>query len=186
MEDERIIDLFFERDEAGISEASLKYGKYLNTVAYRILGNPEDTEECVNDTWIRTWNSIPPTRPTILRAFLAKITRNLALNRVEEQNAKKRGAGEGTVCLDELEEVVADGSSVEAEIDREALREAIDDFLRGLSREQRNLFLQRYFHFYSIAELSEMYGWGESRIKTALFRIRKDLKEYLLKEGFTV
>jgi len=186
MEDERIIDLFFQRDEAGISEASLKYGKYLKTVAFRILGDHEDTEECVNDTWVRAWNSIPPTRPEILKAFLARITRNLALNRMEEKNAEKRGSGEGTVCLDELEEVVADRSSVEEEIEKQALIEAIEQYLGTLSSDQRNLFLQRYFHFYSIQDLARMYDWGESRVKTTLFRLRNGLKTYLRKEGFTV
>jgi len=186
MEDEMIIDLLFQRDEDGLREAGVKYGKYLKTVAFRILGNSEDTEECLNDTWVRTWNAIPPERPTYFRAFLAKIIRNLALNRLEEQSAKKRGSGETAVCLDELSEVIADPSSVESEMEGEALREAIDRFLLGLMQEQRNVFLQRYFYFYSIKELSQMYGWGESRLKTTLFRIRNSLKEYLLKEGFTV
>jgi len=186
MEDEKIIDLFFARDEDGIREASGKYGAYLRTVAYRILRNEEDTEECVNDTWVRAWNSIPPSRPTVLRAFLAKITRNLSLNRLEEQNALKRGFGETALCLSELGECVAGRSSVEEELDRELLEQAIDRFLKSIPADRRNLFLQRYFLLYSIQELAEMRGWGESRCKTALFRIRNSLKEYLEKEGFVI
>ena len=186
MEDEKIIDLYFQRDEAAISESDRKYGHYLKTVSYNVLRNTEDSEECVSDTWLHAWNSIPPTRPRILKAWFAKVTRNLSLNRLQESRAQKRGGGETDVALDELEECLPSVESVEDQIDGIVLSDMITSFLTELPKKHRIIFLQRYFYACEIKEIAELNHVGESYVKTLLFRIRNRLKEALEKEGITV
>ena len=186
MEDEKIIDLYFQRDETAIRESEQKYGHYLKTISYNVLRNTEDSEECVNDTWIHAWNSIPPTRPRILKAWFAKVTRNLSLNRLQESRAKKRGGGEADVALDELEECLPSMRSVEDQIDGIVLSDMITSFLAELPKKHRIIFLQRYFYACEIREIAELNHVGESYVKTLLFRIRNRLKEVLEKEGITV
>ena len=186
MEDERIIDLYFQRNEDAISESDRKYGHYLKTVSYNVLRNTEDSEECVSDTWLHAWNSIPPIRPRILKAWFAKITRNLSLNRLQESRALKRGGGETDAALDELVECIPDSHNVEDQIDGIVLSDMITEFLSGLPKKHRVIFLQRYFYACEIKEIAALNHVGESYVKTLLFRIRNRLKEALEKEGIAV
>ena len=186
MEDEKIIDLYFRRDETAISESQAKYGSYLKTVSYNVLRNTEDSEECVSDTWLHAWNAIPPTRPRILKAWYARVTRNLSLNRLQENRAKKRGGGETDTALSELEECIPDNRNVEDEIDGIVLSDMISEFLAGLPKRQRVIFMQRYFYACEIREIAELHHVGESYVKTLLFRLRNRLREVLEKEGISV
>lgn len=182
MKDSEIVELYWNRSEQAILETKTKYDRYCTAVAYNILSSSEDSEECVSDTYLRTWNSIPPCRPENLKAYLGKITRNLALDRVKANNAKKRG--EVLLVLDELTTVGLD--AVEEEINRKLLSEAITAFLRTLPPMKRRIFVLRYWYFDSIPTIAEKTGWSDNRIKVDLFRTRKKLAEYLKREGFTL
>ncbi len=186
MEDEKIVSLYFERNEEAISESVTKYGNYCHTISYNVLRNLEDTEECVNDTWIHAWNAIPPTRPVSLKAFLGKIARNLSLNRLQENNAKKRGNGETNALLDELQEILSAPQTVEEEVEAKLLKEMIDSFLAGLSEKYRIVFMQRYWYFYSVEEIAKLNGYTVNNVKSLLFRTRNRLKDYLEKEGISL
>lgn len=186
MEDSAIIDLFWARSEAAISEASNKYNAYLRQIAKNILSTQEDCEECVNDTLFNAWGSIPPARPLSLKAFLGKIARNLALDRYRADNAKKRGEGNVALAMDELFDL-SDGRDHEsAMIDRIVLKPVLEDFLRGLKEEERRLFLKRYWYFMSIKEIAEDMGLGESKVKTTLMRTREKLRDRLNSEGIEI
>ncbi len=186
MEDEKIVALYFERNEDAIQESEVKYGKYCHTISYNVLRNVEDTEECVNDTWIHAWNAIPPTRPVSLKAFLGKIARNLSLNRLQENHAQKRGNGENYTALEELDEILSAPRTVEEEVEGKLLKETIDLFLEGLSEKYRIVFMQRYWYFYSIEEIARLNGYTVNNVKSLLFRTRKRLKDHLEKEGVTL
>lgn len=179
MEDELILDLYWKRSETAISETELKYGRYCRSIAYNVLQSNEDTEECVNDTWLRAWESIPPQRPNRLSAFLGRITRNLALDRYDYNHAAKRSAS-FDLLLSELNECIPDTRDDYA---RAELTQILETFLRSLPRDRRNLFLRRYWHCEPIDELSRRYGMSVSSVKSTLFRIRNKLKVYLEKEG---
>lgn len=183
MEDSAIVELFLARDEAAIAHSEVKYHRYLEQIAYNILYNRQDAEECVNDTWIRAWGAIPPHRPTCLGAFLGKIVRNLALDRYKAEHTEKRGGGEFTLSLDELAEVLPDA---EQELREEELGAAISAFLRTQKPLASKIFVCRYFYAESIADIGERFGFSESKIKSILFRVRNRLKEYLEKEGIEV
>lgn len=185
MEDTRIIELFFERSEEALVESERKYGRYCGTIALNILGNREDAEECVSDTWLRAWNAIPPMKPRILKAFLGRITRNLALNVLEKNRAEKRGGGEGTAVLDELEEWIADSHAEVWSADRYVLTETLNRFLKELPEEKRTIFIRRYWHMDQVKEIAEDLGIGESKVKMTLLRTRNALAEVLRKEGIT-
>ena len=184
MEDSKIIELYWERSEQAIMESTKKYGKHCNSIAYRILNNRQDAEECVNDTWLRAWNSMPPVRPGILSAFFSKITRNLSLNRYEKQNALKRGKGEMPFVLEELEECIPAGGTVEESVDLKYLTALLNQFLAGQTEENRQLFVLRYWYLYPVREIAKQCGMGESMVKMRLLRMRKELKELLCKEGY--
>ena len=186
MQDEKIISLYWERSQEAIAATSEKYGRYCHTVAWNILYDEQDSEECVNDTWLRAWNAMPPQRPTFLKAFLGKITRNLALNRYEAHRAARRGSGETALCLDELEGIVSGKEDTEEAVDRMALGAALNRFLEGLRPEERRIFLQRYWYMCPVREIAERAGCGESRIKMQLLRLRARLKEELEKEGIRI
>lgn len=186
MEDSKIIALYWERSEQALAETARKYGAYCHSIAYRILNDREDAEECVNDTWLRAWNSIPPNRPGLLGAFLAKITRNLSLNRCEKQNAAKRGNGEVPVVLEELEECIPAGAGVEQSVDFKLLTALLNRFLERLDAENRQLFVARYWYLYPVKEIAKQYGMGQSKVKMRLMRMRDELKELLAAEGFSV
>ena len=177
MEDSEIIELYFNRDEAAVTQTSAKYGR-----------SREDSEECVNDTWWKAWNSIPPERPRILSAFLGTITRNLALHRYEKLHAGKRGGGETAAALEELAEVLASGDVTEAEAilqtEGSELTELLNGFLGGLSPDARVIFLQRYWYMEPVKEIAAGLGVSEGKVKMSLLRTRRKLAEYLSGTGY--
>ncbi len=183
MEDERIIDLYWARRENAIVETDKKYGNYCMSIALHILKSPEDSEECVNDTWMKAWDSMPPKRPDFLAAFLGKITRNLSISRYRMSHARKRGSGEVELLLLELEECLPSAKSVEEEIEGKETAASIDRFLYGIDEESRKIFVRRYFFVDSIKEIAARYGISESKVKSQLFRMRGRLKDHLEKEG---
>lgn len=186
MDDSDIVSLFLNRNENAVSEAQKKYGGYCYSIAYNILGNREDADESVNDAFLGAWNSIPPHKPQLLSAFLGRITRNLSLKKCRERSAEKRGGGEAIFTLDELEECIPSKSDVEDEISVKELSKTIDLFLRSLPKEERRVFLLRYWYFYPISEICSHLGCGQSRVKMSLFRTRKKLYEILKKEGVNI
>lgn len=184
MEDSRIIELYWERDQSAIPVTAEKYGGYCTSIARNILENDEDTEECVNDTWLGAWNSMPPHRPGMLSTFLGKITRNLSFNRRRRSNAEKRGGGELPLVLDELGECVSGRDSVEGEYDRKELLNAINGFLDGLSPEKRAVFVCRYWYADRVGDIAARLGMTENHVSVTLTRLRRKLREYLVKGGF--
>lgn len=191
MEDSHIVDLFWERQEQAIAECVQKYGSTCQAVAMSILNNRLDAEECVNDTWIRAWNSIPPQRPDRLGAFLTRIVRNLSLDRLRRSRADRRIPGEYVLSLEELSGCLPDGDAgTQSREDEEAeameLGGIISDFLRSEPEMARKLFVCRYFYNQSIEELCIRFDMGESRVKSTLFRTRNRLKKYLEKEGVQI
>ncbi len=186
MRDNEIIDLYWSRDERAIEESDTKYGAYCYVVAQNILQSHEDSEECVSDTWLRAWKSIPPQRPSVLRAFLAKITRNLALDKYRAQGAKKRGNGQMNVVLDELAECLDDSRSVEGEIEAKELRRMINSFVKSLSDREGDIFIRRYFYVESVADIADRYEISENYVSVMLSRTRKKLRKYLEQRGVTV
>lgn len=186
MEDQQIIDLFWQRSESAVTAAAEKYGAYCNKIAENILGSKEDVEECVNDTWLQAWQNIPPDRPVRLSAYLGKITRNLSLNRVQYYGAQKRGGGQTALALSELEACIPVQNSIEQTMQERYLKEVITHFLRELPVQKRNIFIRRYWYMMSIKEIAAAYGMRESKIASTLFRLRKELKHYLEKEEIWV
>lgn len=183
MLDEKIVDMYWARSEDAISETSKKYGKYCFSIAYNILRNSEDSDECVNDTYMNAWNSMPTSRPQKLASFLGKITRNLALNRYEYNTAKKRGDGQIEVALDELGECVSGSESAETVIDKLIYDDVLNTFLGGLTEENRKIFVSRYWYLRSPSEIAKKYRISESSVNVRLYRMRGSLKELLKMEG---
>ena len=183
IQDDKIVQMLWERDEEGIVQMQKKYQKYCGAIARRIVLNAEDTEECVNDTWLRAWNSIPPHRPENLAGYLAKIVRNLALSSYTKQHRKKRGGDVVSIALDELSECISDGHEVSEKLEKQELSDAITAYLRGKSREQQAVFIRRYFYMMEIKELAEGLDMKENTVKSILFRMRKELKIHLEGEG---
>lgn len=186
MQDSEIITLFFNREQRAIEQTGIKYGRYCHTIAWNILYSHEDAEECVNDTYLDTWNEIPPARPFSLKAFVGRITRNNAINRLEYNTALKRGAGESTACLDELAECVSGRDELTQQEDYRHLVECINRFLATLSPRQRVIFVKRYWYGSAVREICEECGVSESNVKVMLSRMRKKLREYLEKEGVRI
>lgn len=184
MEDTKIVQLYWDRDSQAISETAAKYGNYCTSIALNILGNNEDAEECINDTYMNAWNSMPPHKPDILSAFLGKITRNLSFNRYKHNRAKKRGGSEISAVLDELSECVSDKNDIEQEIEYKELVKAIDSFLDTLSPEKRNIFLCRYWYTDSISEIAKQFHMKENTVSMTLHRIRARLQKYLMERGY--
>ncbi len=182
MTDERIIEMFWSRDEAAVNESALKYGSYCRTVVKNVLGSLEDCEECLNDTWLRAWNSIPPQRPKNLKMFLAKITRNIAFDRYRKQSAEKRGGGETSLILEELSECVSGGNNVENTVISKEIGSAVNKFLGTLSERDRNVFIRRYFFSEDTETIAKKYALTANNIMVILTRTRKKLKEYLTGE----
>lgn len=183
MEDERIVELFFERSERAIAEVSTKYGGYCRRVVSNILHSPEDAEECLNDAYLAAWNSIPPARPQVLRTFLGRIARNLALKRYRYNTAERRGGGETALALDELQELIPHRGSVEDRVTADELAHEIERFIASLGETERRLFIRRYWHFGSIEIIAKDFGYGQSRVKSSLRRTRMKLRNHLEKEG---
>ena len=185
MEDNEIISLYWKRDENAIKETEKKYGKYCTSIAYNILQNKEDSKECVNDTYLKTWNSIPPQKPNILKLYLAKITRNLALNKYEKNRAHKRNNGMELV-LEELEECIPNKDFVEEKIEYQNSTQYLNNFLKELQQEKRSIFLERYWYFKPIKEIARKNNLKENNVKVILFRLRNELKEYLIERGISI
>lgn len=183
MDDKRIIALYWERSETAIAETAHKYGKYCRYIAFNILCNEEDSEECVNDTYLRAWNSISPHRPSVLKTFLGKITRNLSLDKYEKLNAQKRNNGQITSIFDEMQECLPASDNTENIIEEMDLTDILNRFLSSLPAEQRKIFMRRYWYFSSIKEIAVDYGLSESKVKMSLYRLRNELKSLLEKEG---
>ncbi len=181
MTDETIIDLFWNRDEAALSAVGERYGRYLQTVAERILANGADAEECVSDAYLRAWNAIPPARPTVLKAFLAKITRNLALNRLRDSHAEKRG--EFAEVLDELSECVGP-EDTERALNEKELTLCVNRFLHTLPERDCGIFLRRCFYAEPVKEIARRYRITADSVSVILNRTRKKLKEVLRAEGY--
>ncbi len=185
MEDALIIDLYWQRQERAIEETDRKYGSYCMKVADNILHDRLDAEECVSDTWLRAWNSMPPERPSLLRAFLARITRNLSLDRWRSAHAAKRGQGEVVhVLLDELAECIADTEHVEDLVSAGELSAAVGRFVRSLPERDGDLFTRRYFFAESIPEIAARSHLSENNVTVILSRARRRLRTHLEKEGF--
>lgn len=183
MEDSKIIELYESRDQQAISQSDMKYGGYCYSVGYNILGVREDTEECVNETWLRAWNSIPSQKPRMLSAFFGRITRNIAFDRYRASKAAKRGKGEIAAVLEELDECIPDNDTTESLCDGRHLEGLINEFLGELQERDRNIFLQRYWFAVPIKEISKKYAMNLNTVKASLFRSRNKLKALLEKEG---
>ena len=182
MDDEKIVELYWERDENAIRQTQLKYGRYCYSIAFNILGDREDSEECESDTYLDAWNRIPPERPGELSSFIGMLARRRALDRYRYKTAQKRAAYNELVPLRELEECLSSEKSVVDELAEKELAKAISDFLYTLSETECNVFLRRYWYFDSIADICKRYGYGQSRVKMMLKRSREKLVKYLEKE----
>lgn len=186
MEDSQIIELYWNRSETAISQTAKKYGNYCKSIAMNILVNIEDADECVNDTYLHVWNAIPPNRPSFFRTWLGKITRNLSLDRYKKNRAQKRGGGEIELLFSELEACIPDIHNIEKEMEDLAVAQHISDFLRNSSKENRLIFLRRYFYGDSVLQIAGRFEISESKVKSSLFRTRNALKKYLMKEGVPI
>lgn len=184
MQDEIIVELYWQRDESALRETEAKYSGYLSKIAFNILANAEDAQEILNETLLCAWNSMPQQRPKLLRTYLGKIARDLSIDRYRSKHRKKRIASEYTLSLNELEDLIY--YEFEDEYDQKLLGEAIGRYLHTLSGEARTAFVQRYYFSDSVLEIAKRQGCSESKIKSMLFRVRKGLREHLIKEGFEI
>ena len=186
MEDTAIIDLYWARSQQAIAASQEKYGSYCHTIARRILDREEDAEECVNDTWLRAWNAMPPQRPGILSAFFGKLTRNLSLDRWRRAKAAKRGGSQVEVALHELEDCLPDHRRPDEELEAGETAALISDFLRRQSREDRALFIRRYWAGEAVKELAGELGQRPNAVTKRLLRLRESLRKSLEREGISV
>ena len=184
MDDELIVQLYFDRNETAITETDNKYGRLCRQIADNILRSHRDTEECVSDSYLGVWNAIPPTRPISFRGFLCGIVRNISLMRLRHNTAGKRDR-ELEISLSELEGILPD-ESISPYADENGVAETINEFLRELPADQRNIFIRKYFFFDTVGEIASRYGFSESKIKTALHRTREKLRERLAERGIRV
>lgn len=183
MEDEAIIALYWQRSEEAIVQTDRKYGRYCRSIAINILENDDDTDECLNDTYLRAWNLMPPKRPSLLSALLAKITRNLALDRRKFNRAEKRGGGQVPLVLEELTECVPGGTNAEEILENKEITAILNRFLSSLPQRTREAFMLRYWYLCPVRQIAERLGLGESSVKMTLLSTRKQLKALLEKEG---
>ncbi|AVM69419.1 RNA polymerase subunit sigma-70 [Lachnospiraceae bacterium oral taxon 500] len=186
MNDQEIIDLYWTREESAITATAEKYGSYCHAIAYRILYNNQDAEECTNDTYLGAWNSMPPRRPNRLSTYLGKITRNLALNRYKRYTAEKRGGGQVESVLSELEDCIPAAGSVEQAAEEEVLVSVINRFLQAQPSEKRNIFIRRYWHLWAVRNIADAYGMSESKVTSMLFRMRGELRRCLEQEDIVL
>ena len=184
MRDAEIVALYWDRNEAAIKHTQQKYGAYLSKIAYNILSDFEESKECVNDTYLKAWNSIPPHKPTILSAYLGKIVRQLSIDMFRKKNSAKRCSSQYAVSLEELGDSFSDSTTPDPAFDANLLGEAINRFLRTLPDDARNAFIGRYYFFDSLKDVAGYCGMSEAKAKSMLYRTRQSLKAYLLKEGF--
>ncbi len=186
MEDTAIIDLYWARSQQAIAASEEKYGPYCHTIARRILDREEDAEECVNDTWLRAWNAMPPQRPGILSAFFGKLTRNLSLDRWRRLKAAKRGGSQVEIALHELEDCLPDCRRPDENLEAGETAALISAFLRRQSEADRALFVRRYFHLEPLDSLARRFGLSIGQVKSKLHRMRGRLKLELEREGVAV
>lgn len=186
MDDQTIVSLYWARDQRAIQETSEKYGTYCRSIAQNILKNAADSEECLNDTWLNAWNSLPPQRPAILSSYLGTITRNLSLSRYRADNTQKRHGDRLAFSYEELQESIPDSCSAEEAVNVKELGRTLDQFLRTLPPQDCCIFLRRYWYLDSMHQIACRYDLAESTVKTRLHRIRKKLKTYLEQEGYTL
>lgn len=186
MQDKRIVELYWQRDETAIRETEQKYGPYLTKIAYNILSDLEDSKESVNDTYMKAWNSMPPHKPSILSTYLAKITRQVSIDIIRKRTSMKRQATEYAASLEELEDCIPAGETPEQFVELHLLAEAIASYLRTLSPQARNTFVGRYYFMDPIGDIAGYYGMSKSKVESMLHRTRKGLKAYLEKEGFSI
>ncbi|MDD3702581.1 MAG: RNA polymerase sigma factor [Tepidanaerobacteraceae bacterium] len=182
MEDGKIIELFFQRSENAIVELSAKYGAISMNTAYNILGNHQDAEECVNDSYLGVWNAVPPKTPNPLLAFLLKIVRNISINRCTYNSRQKRN-NQYYVCVDELDYSLASNETVESQLEAAELTKYIEDFLDTLNKTNRLIFIRRYWYVDSYESIAKLTGLRENAIRTRLSRIRNELKKHLQERG---
>lgn len=183
MDDKTIIQHYWDRNECAISETDEKYGAFCCSIAENILENKEDAKECVNDTYLKTWNSLPPHWPKIFPAFIGRIVRNLAFNRYNSERTLKRGGGQISIALDELDECIPDKCS-DFVCDKSELSEVIDSFLDTLSKKNRQIFVLRYWYTENISYISRIMNMTENNVSVVLNRLRKKLHKYLSERGF--
>ena len=183
LSDETIIDLYWDRNEKAIEETDRKYGKYLFAVAYNIVYDSMDCEECLNDTYLSTWNTIPPKRPTVFQAFLTRIMRNQAVDKFRTRSAAKRIPSELMISLDELEDCIANDLSIEEEIEVKELARALNNYLRSLPEREQFIFVCRYYYADKIASIAKMLKISEPTVFRSLTDMRNGLREHLEKEG---
>ncbi len=186
MDDREIVELYWARSENAISETADKYGRFCHYIAYNILHSDEDSEECVNDTYLAAWNAMPDLRPRKLSAFLGRVTRNLALHRWERYHAEKRGSGAVPLALEELRECVPASDKADRVVEDLVLAEVFNRFLASLPKEKRKIFMRRYWYLCPIAEIAEDLSLSESSVKMSLLRARNELKTLLEKEGIDI
>ncbi len=184
MDDDRIINLYFSRSEYAITETENKYGRLCHKIAYNVLADKRDSEECVSDTYLTLWNKIPPLRPNNFKAFIAKVVRNLSLKKLEYNSAKKRET-HCTVSLNELENTIPDNAFT-FEIEERELGELINEFLRGEKQDVQKVFIKRYYFYQDVKEIADDMGFSESKVKSTLFYTRNKLKKFLTGKGVCV
>lgn len=184
MEDRKIIELYFARNENAIAETAAKYGKYCHYIAYNILYSEEDAEECVNDTYVQAWGVIPPKNPEKFSVFLGKITRNIAINRYRRDHAKKRNGA--SAVFEEADSIGTLCTTSDTAVEELALRQAIDSFVYALPSETRIIFVRRYWYMSRVQDIAKDYGIPQGTVKSILSRTRKKFREHLLKEGFII
>lgn len=184
MDDKAIIDLYWAREERAITETEKKYGAYCRSIARNILRDRADQEECLNDTWLQTWNSLPPQRPHVFPVYLGSITRNLSLNRIRRASAQKRGGNRPELAYEELQESVPAALSVEEQVAARELGRVLDRFLRTLPEKECCIFLRRYWYMDSNLQIAQRYHMTEGGVKASLHRTRKKLKAHLEQEGY--
>ena len=186
MEDSQIIALYFQRSEQAIEETAKKYGKYCFSIAHNILGNREDAEEAVSDTYLGAWATIPPHKPVVLSTFLGKIARRTAIKRWQKSRTQKRGGGELALALEELSEFLSDGNTPESAIENAELTRILNEFLQKLPKEERTVFVRRYWYLEPIADIAKRFGFSRSKVKSMLARTRRKLSTTLQREGITL
>lgn len=182
--DSQIVELYWNRDTKAISASIDRYGAYCFSIANGILADARDAEECVNDTWLRAWSAIPPTRPTVLKVFLAKITRHLSFDRYKARKSLKRGGGNMALVLEEMAECIADERDVEGQVNTKELGEVINHFVASLPEREQHLFVRRYFYSEPIRVIAHHYDMTENHVNVTLSRIRKRLRSRLSREGY--
>ena len=186
MDDKQIMELYWDRDEEAIRETDARYGRYLWTIAYHVLADQEDSNECLNDTYYKAWTVMPPHRPASLSSFLGRIVRQLAVDRYRRRTAQKRPTSEYALSLEELAECVSGGEEPHETVEFRLLAQAVSEYLRGVPREVCHAFLWRYYFMDPIRVIAERLDSSESQVKSMLYRTREGLRTHLEKEGFAL